>query len=344
MNSKKAVTLQDIATELNISKVSVSKALRDHPDISVETKQLVRETAQKMGYLPNAIARNLSSRESRTIGLVVPKIAHHFFASAIESIYQTAFENNYEIIMTVSQENVENEIIHIQTLLSMRVDGLLISVTEQTKDNAIFEIVKERGIPLVFFDRIIDGLGFSTVATDDEEGAYAAILEVIRAGYQKIAHLAGYDYTSIGHNRSVGYKRAMAENNLPIPDNWVVESGFSEDEGYKGFLKIFRSGKLPEVIFTVTYPVALGVLLAAQETGLSVPDDLQIISFGGSIYNRFVTPSITYIDQPSEEMGRKAVELLLYEIKNRETREEQHLIIPTELVLCDTCKNKTGQN
>jgi len=343
MNSKKAITLQDIAKELNISKVSVSKALRDHPDISKITKQIVRETAQRMGYLPNTLARNLSAQESRTIGLVVPKIAHHFFASAIESIYQTAFENNYEIIMTVSQENVDNEIIHIQTLLSMRVDGLLISVTEQTKDKTIFEIVKARGIPLVFFDRIIDGLGFSTVTTDDEEGSHRAISEVIAAGYKKIAHLAGYDYTSIGHSRTMGFKKAMAEHNLEIPKNWFVEVGFSEDEGYKGFLKIFRSGILPEVIFTVTYPVALGVLLAAQETGISVPDDLQIISFGGSIYNRFVSPSITYVDQPSEEIGRKAVELLLDEIKNREMREEKHIVIPTELVLCDTCKQKTGK-
>jgi LacI family transcriptional regulator len=340
MVPKKAITLKDIADELELSKVSVSKALRDHPDIGLETKQLVRETAERLGYVPNFMARNLSSKQSRTIGLVVPKIAHHFFASAIETIYQTAFENNYEIIMTVSQENVENELIHLQTLLSMQVDGLIISVTEQTKDTAIFETVRKQNIPLVFFDRVFENLGFSTVTADDEQGTYNAITEIIKTGYSKIAHLAGYSYTNIGKKRQSGFKRAMKDNNLEVRNSWIVETGFAEEDGYTGFIKLFRSGELPEVIYTVTYPVALGVILAAQEAGISIPRDLQIVSFGGSIYNRFVAPSISYIDQPSEEIGKRAVELLLDEIKNPEMREEQHLVIPTELVICDTCKKK----
>jgi LacI family transcriptional regulator len=340
MTPKKTITLKDIAEELQISKVSVSKALRDHPDIGPDTKQLVKETAERLGYVPNYIARNLSSQQSNTIGLVVPKIAHHFFASAIETIYQTAFENNYEIIMTVSQENVENELIHLQTLLSMQVDGLLISVTEQTKDTSIFETVKKQNIPLVFFDRVIDGIGFNTVTADDEQGTYTAITEIINTGYTKIAHLAGYSYTNIGKKRQKGFKKAMKDNDLEVRDSWIVETGFAEEDGYKGFMKLFRSGELPEVIYTVTYPVALGVILAAQEAGISIPQDIQIVSFGGSIYNRFVTPSISYIDQPSEEIGRKAVELLLDEIKNPEMREEKHIVIPTELVICDTCKKR----
>ena len=132
----------------------------------------------------------------------------------------------------------------------------------------------------------------------------------------------------------------MKDNNLEVRNSWIVETGFAEEDGYKGFIKLFRSGELPEVIYTVTYPVALGVILAAQEAGISIPRDLQIVSFGGSIYNRFVAPSISYIDQPSEEIGKRAVELLLDEIKNPEMREEQHLVIPTELVICDTCKKK----
>jgi len=340
MTPKKVITLRDIAEELGLSKVSVSKALRDHPDIGSETKRLVKETADRLGYVPNYIARNLSSSQSRTIGLVVPKIAHHFFASAIETIYQTAFENNYEIIMTVSQENVDNELIHLQTLLSMRVDGLLISVTEQTRDKSIFESVKNHGIPLVFFDRVVDGIGFSTVTANDEQGTYDAICEVITSGYTKIAHLAGYSNTNIGRKRLNGFKKAMKDNNLEIPEPWIVETGFAEGDGYKGFMKLFRSGDLPEVIFTVTYPVALGVILAAQEAGISVPNDIQIMSFGGSIYNRFIAPSISYVDQPAEEIGRKATELLLEEIKNPEMREERHIVVPTELVICDTCKKK----
>ena len=342
MTPKKSFNLKDIADHLHLSKDSVSKALRDHPDIEPETKRLIRETAERLGYVPNLFARNLSSRRSKTIGLVVPKIAHHFFASVIESIYQTAMEHHYEIIMTVSQENVENELIHLKTLLSMRVNGLLVSVTEQTKDQTIFETIKKQGMPLVFFDRVIVGLGFSSVTAADEKGSYDAINTIISSGYTKFAHLAGYSYTNIGKNRLNGFKKALQDNGLDMNESWVIETGFSESDGYKGFIKLFRSGNLPEVIFTVTYPVALGVLLAAQEAGISVPDDIQILSFGGSIYNRFLSPSISYIDQPSEEIGKKATELLISEIKNPEMREERHIIAPTELVICDTCLMKQG--
>ncbi|MBN1409075.1 MAG: LacI family DNA-binding transcriptional regulator [Calditrichaceae bacterium] len=339
---KKHVTLQDIANKLNISKVSVSKALRDHPDISTLTKQRITATAQKMGYMPNFIARNLSSRQSNTIGLVVPKIAHHFFASAIEAIYQTAYMNNYEIIMTVSQENAEHEAKHIQTLLSMHVDGLLVSVTEQTKDNTIFDLVKKRGTPLVFFDRVVEGLGFSTVTNDDEKGTYLAIKKIIEAGYTKIAHLAGYGHSNIGYNRRKGFESAAKEGKLKIPNDWIIEGGFAEQDGYDGFMSIQKSANLPEVIFAVTYPVALGIQLAAQETGIKIPDQLEIISFGGSIYNRFGSPSITYIDQPIKELGARAIQLVIDEIKNPDTAQEQHITLPTELIVCETCKKIIG--
>jgi len=229
------VTLKDIAGRLKVSKVTVSKALRDHPDISAEKKDLIRETAQEMGYTPNFLARNLSSRKSNTksntIGLVVPKIAHHFFATAIETIYSIAFDHGYEIMMAVSQEDAYYEQTHINTLLSMRVDGLLVSITEKTRDLKLFNLVKKKKIPLVFFDRVIHNLGFSSVTTDDRGGAYKAVKHAIEAGYTKIAHLAGFSYTNIGKERYIGYEDAMKEHNLPINPEWIIEGGFGEESG-----------------------------------------------------------------------------------------------------------------
>jgi len=337
----KHVTLDDIARKLSLSKVAVSKALRDHPDISEDTKNKVRATAVKLGYVPNYMARNLSSQRSNTLGLVVPKIAHHFFAEAIEAIYETAYENDYEVIMTVSQENADNEIKHIQTLLAMRVDGLLISVTEKTKDLSIFETVQKRNIPLVFFDRVVENLGYSYVTSDDQKGAFEAISYVVSAGYKKIAHVGGYTTTNIGKNRMKGFKKAVQKYNLDIPKQWIVEGGFGETHGYEGFKKIFKSGSLPEVIFTVTYPVALGVILAAEEVGLNIPDDLNIICFGGSSYNHFLKPPLSYVEQPVEDIGKTAVELLIREIKSPDIRGIK-VQIPTELVLCGTCLSKKG--
>ena len=334
------VTLTDIAHRLNVSKVTVSKALRDHPDIGTETKRLVREMARELGYTPNFIARNLSAKSTQTLGLVVPKIAHHFFATAIEAIYSAASESNYEIIMTVSQERAENEVKHIETLLAMRVDGLLVSVTEHTKSTAIFEWVRDKGVPLVFFDRTINGLGFSTVTADDAGGAYLAVHHAIRQGYTKIAHVAGYAYTNVGRKRMAGYQRALREAGLEMRAEWVVKGGFGEQAGHEGFKQIHRSGNLPEIVFAVSYPVALGIYAGIFETNLSIPDDIDVISFGGSHENKFVSPAITCVDQPAEEIGRTATELLLQEIANAAERREQHLVLPTHLIVGDTCVGK----
>ena len=341
MSKIKHITLNDIARELNISKVAVSKALRNHPDISEATKKIVNDTAAKLGYVPNYMARNLSSQRSNTIGLVVPKIAHHFMAEAIESIYETAYENDYEVILTVSQENAENEIKHIQTLLAMRVDGLLISVTEKTADYSIYETVKKHDVPLVFFDRVIESLGFSCVTTTDEQGAFDAVKYLVNAGYKKIAHLGGYSFTNIGKYRMQGFKKAVEQFKLDIPDQWIVEGGFGEQSGYRGFKKIFKSGELPEVVFTVTYPVALGVILAIEEIGLSIPEDINIMCFGGSNYNHFVKPSLSFVRQPVQEMGKKAAELLIRQIKNQQ-QQAVNIQLPTDLVICETCLSKAG--
>jgi LacI family transcriptional regulator, galactose operon repressor len=336
MKPKSQITLTDIAQKLSISKVSVSKALRDHPDISTKLKKRVKETASELGYVPNFMARNLSSKKSNTIGLVVPKIAHHFFAEAIESIYKTAYQNNYEIIMTVSQENEAHEQQHLETLMAMRVDGLLISITEHTKDMAIFEKVLKRGVPLVFFDRVLFGLGFRCVTTDDEQGSYDAISFLAKKGYKNIAHLAGYQNSNIGYHRALGYKNALKKFGLTFLKKWFVVGGFGEADGYRGFKNIMKNGPLPEVVFAVTFPVALGAIVAANELGLSVPGDVDILSFGGSGYNRFMQPALTYMQQPVPEIGKTAIKLLIDEIKNGETG-TQNIKLPTKLVVCDTC-------
>lgn len=340
MTPKKQVTLKDIAARLNISKVTVSKALRDHPDISLETKQRVRDLALKLGYVPDFIARNLSSRRSNTIGLVVPKIAHHFFATAIEAIYETAFQYNYEIIMTVSQESAEREIQHIQTLLSMRVDGLLVSITEETENAKIFEIARQRGVPLVFFDRVIENIGFSCVTGNDFESTFESTRQILKRGYQRIAHLAGSQNTNIGRNRLAGFKKAFEVSGIDLPENWIVEGGFAEADGYQGFQRLQKAGVLPEVIFTVTYPVALGVLLAAEEAGISIPEQLEVISYGGSNYNRFMKPTLSYIDQPVREISQTATQLLLEEIQSPEPAVPKTIELPAKFVLCDTCIKK----
>jgi LacI family transcriptional regulator len=331
------VTLDDIARRLDVSKVTVSKALRGHPDISTETAKKIKKLARELGYSPNYMARNLSSKRSNTIGVVVPKIAHFFFSSVIEAIYDRAFENNYEIILTVSQENADRELRHIQSLLSMRVDGLIISVSQATKDYSIFENVKARGVPLTFMDRVPNIEGFSSVIADDRGGAFAATEQAINIGYKKISHLAGYQHINIGRERYLGFVDAMKQHGIPIKPEWVVYGGFSELDGYRGFGEMYKSGKLPELIFAATVPVALGVYKATEELGLKIPDDIDIIAFGSSGLNQFLSPPMSYVEQPTVGLGEKAFDLTLEHIRQQEQFIPQHIKLPTKLVLCKTC-------
>lgn len=342
MKRRQHVTLSDIADRMNVSKVTVSKALRGHPDISLETARKVKKLARELGYSPNFWARNLSSRKSNTIGVVVPKIAHHFFSSVIESIYNTAFEHKYEIILTVSQENAEREERHLRTLLSMRVDGLIISMSQQTRDFTIFETIREMGLPLTFMDRVIERKGYNTVVADDRAGAFAATEQAINIGYRRLGHLGGYPHTNIGRERHKGFEAALEQYGIPLEPRWIVHGGFSEDDGYRGFMQLYKTGDLPEFIFAVTFPVGLGIYRAAAELGLRIPEDVDIICFGNSGLNHFLAPPMSYVEQPTVDLGRRAMELTLEQIQRRDQFVPQQIKLPTSLVLCKTCIRKVA--
>lgn len=326
------VKLEDIASRLGVSKVTVSKALRNHPDISVETRRKVKELADELGYIPNFLAKNLSSRRSNIIGLVVPKIAHFFFGSIIESIYNEAFKKNYEILLTVSREMAAQERKHILSLLSMKVDGLIVSVTQETQDVEIFELVKKLNVPLVFIDRVPKPDCAPSVTVDDYGGAYTATEYFIKKGYTKIAHIGGFGHVNIGKNRMNGFLSAMNDYKVPLNPKWIVEGGFSEEDGYEGFKKIHTKGQYPQAIIAVTYPVALGIYQAAQELGVTIPGDIQVTCFGNIEYKNKVPSVFNFVHQPAKELGEEAVRLMLNLIENRDHKVNS-VELKTELVI-----------
>ena len=311
----KSVTLQDIADELGLTKVSISKALRDHPDISVDTRNKVKKMARKLGYRPNLVARSLTSSKSRTIGLIIPKIAHHFFASVVESVYKTAFESGYEVIIGVSHEDEELENKHIETMLQMRVDGLLISITENTQTVERFKAVKEMGIDLVFFDRGFKDSGFSYVRTEDRNSAKKGVEYLIEKGFTDISHLAGHDYVEIGKYRKQGYIDALNDAGIEVNPKAIVEGGYSEEAGYHSFKKLLDEYGVPKAMFSVTYPVALGALKYMKEHSID-PNDVTVLTFGKSDFNDYLISPFICIDQPTTSLGEKAVNQLLKEINS----------------------------
>lgn len=345
MKKRSHITLEDIAKRIKVSQVTVSKALRGHPDISEAMKQRVVKVAHELGYSPNIMARNLSARRSNMLGLVVPKIAHYFFASVIEGVYNAAFENNYETILTVSQENTEREKKHLETLVSMRVDGIIISISQETKDIEIFRWIKKMGIPLMFVDRVPEPpiSGFSTVTVDDKEGTFQAIEQAIKIGYRKMALIGGNPEISIGKNRILGFEDALKEYGIVLKKDWIIHGGFGKDDGYHGFKKLCNNGVLPEFIFAVTYPVALGIYEAAKELGIKIPDDIDIICFGDSDVGRFISPALSCVRQPTHELGARAVKIMLETIAEPDVTREHHVILPSQLILRETCVIKRAQ-
>lgn len=309
----KNVRLEDIAKRLNITKVSVSKALRDYPDISVETRRKVKKLAREMGYRPNLQARSLASSKTKTVGVIVPKIAHYFFSPTIEGIYRAAQENGYKVIIGISleDENLQKE--HIESMMDMRVDGLLVSLSEKTTDTEVFENVRQMGIDLVFFDRGITDLGFSYVRVADRIAAKKAVSHLIGLGYRDIAHISGYQASEIGRDRKLGFLDAMGEAGLSVPDSSFVESGFGEEDGYHAMEALLDQRKLPEALFAVTFPVGLGVLQYLQQKNID-PARVQILTFGGSNFNWALKSPFLCSYQPTIELGKKAFSRLLDEM------------------------------
>jgi LacI family transcriptional regulator len=329
------VTLKHIAEEVNKTVVTVSKALRDHPDVSKETRNEIKRVAQKLGYSPNLIARKLSSNSTRSIGLVVPHIAHPFFSESIEEIYDESHRIKYDIVMMITDDDAALEAQHIETLLSLQVDGFLVSVTEKTKGTESFKRILERGKKLVFFDRVIENYGCSCVVCDDFQGTCDLVTFAINNGFTRIGYIAGYRENYIGNQRWLGFESAMKQHNIPIHPEWIVEGGFGQYDGYNGFMKIFHQGNLPQLIVTVTYPTALGVLQGIKEAGLKVPEDIDLVAFGDSVFNQYIRPSLTVSRLKSREIGRCALELLIKAIHSEE-QEYKKVIIPNQLIVNET--------
>jgi LacI family transcriptional regulator len=321
------ITQQDIADRLHVSRITVSKALRDHPDISAEMKERVKKAVEELGYTPNLIAKQLTLQKTFTLGIVIPDLENSFFAYLVDSIVDAAAERNYHIILTVSREKEALERNNIMNLIGMRVDGLLVCVSQQTSDRKIFEYARKVKIPLVFFDRAIKGIGFSFVAFDDRAGTIEALNQLISRGYVHIAHFAGYTNTSIGNERCSGYKEALINNGIPIREDWIIEGGYEIDDGIHAFEQLYATKKLPEIILAVNDRVALGAYKAIRKKGMRIPDDIGIVGYGFSESAHLFSPTLSVINQDPIRMGKLAANLLIDEIQGSTPESHAEILI-----------------
>lgn len=311
----KDITLKEIATTLGISITTVSKALKNYPDVSLKTKNAVTELAQKLHYTPNSFAVNLRTKESKTIGLIMPEVMHHFFSNIINAIIDEAEKNGYLVIILQSNETLELEKKQVELLINKRVDGILISLSNESNYDEHLKEIVNRGIPLVMFDKISKLAKCSKVIIDDQKAAFNAVQHLIDKGCKKIAHIRGPVNPQNAIDRYIGYKKALEKNNITFDPKLVYTcEKVSFEEGYEFAKQILENQPGVDGIFVITDLVAVGVLSYFNEIKIKVPEQIAVIGFSNWFISQVFTPKLSTVDQPSHEMGVSAFNLLLEEM------------------------------
>jgi LacI family transcriptional regulator len=317
----KPATLKDIAEHLGISVTTVSKALKDYPDVSKKTKALVKELAKTLNYKPNAFAVNLRTETSNTIGLIIPEIVHHFFSSVIKGIISQAEKKGYLVIILQSNESYELEKKQIDLLMSKRVDGILISLANGTADFKHLTDVLDQGKPLVMFDKIAKLVNCSKVIIDDRKAAYIATQHLIDTGCKRVAHFRGPLLPQNSIDRFLGYKKALEDNGMTYDPSLVyIFDDMTFEVGEMFAQKILREHPDVDGIFVNTDLVAIGAITEFNRNGVKIPEDISIVGFSNWFMSSAITPSLTTIDQPGFEMGKKAFKQLYKELKAKKKK------------------------
>jgi DNA-binding LacI/PurR family transcriptional regulator len=342
-----AVTIKDIAKALGLSTSTVSRALRDSYEISPETKKLVLEYAEKINYHPNPIALSLKERRSRSIGVIVAEIANSFFSQAIDGIESIAYKNGYNVIISQSRESYDREVINLNFLTSRSIDGLIVSVAAETKDFGNFKELHERGMPIVFFDRIVNEIYTHKVIVDNYQGAYDATRYFIENGYRRIAALANNEVLSITRDRLAGYKAALADQGIKEEESFIKyceHGGLILSEVEQAVTELVGNKTKPDAILALGDKLTTGTLRILKAGKLKVPEDIGLIGFSNSDITELIDPPLSIIKQPAFEMGEIATDLLiqLIESKRPVTDFETKMLAP-QLIIRESAKNKNNK-
>lgn len=339
---KGQVTIKDIAKELNISCSTVSRALKDFPGISPNTRKSVMDLANKYNYRPNAIALSLRNQKTNVIGVIIPETVHFFFSTVISGIEDEAMKEGYNVMICQSNESYEREADSIDALMSARVDGLLVSISRETSDLAHLQKVVDEGVPMVFFDRLVEGMNATSVIVDDYQGAYDAVEHLIEQGCRSIVHLAGPENLIIGRKRKEGYVSALEDNEIPVDESYIVECRYgTQEEAESAMERLLASGKRIDGVFANNDMAALGALKAIKKANLDIPGEIAIVGYSDWQFSSLVHPSISSVSQPGYEMGREAARMMFEEINKKETGKSIIKILDTALIVRDS-SNKVG--
>jgi len=348
-NQMHKLTLKNIAKEIGVSISTVSKALKDNPEISEDTRQKIKAFAKLYNYKPNNIALSLKNRKTKTIGVIIPEIVHYFFTTVISGIEEVANQRGYNVIIGLSNESFQKEVINMEMLANGSIDGFILSVSKETqllKDFHHLEETINQGMPIVMFDRTINEILCDKVIVDDSEGAKNAVLKLIDLGCKDVAIITTEDHVNVGKLRTKGYKMALRSRNISKSNEHILHL---EERLYDPIfikelevviLDFLKLNPTIDGIFAVNEVYALSAIKAAKKLFKEVPKDLKVIGFTDGILSKYATPSLSTMSQHGKILGMKAAELLIRRLESTDVDFPfQTVIVETELIERETTKN-----
>lgn len=323
---KRKITLKDIARELDVSISTVSKALKNSEEIGRDTKDKIQAFAKLYNYKPNNIAISLKNKRTRNIGVIIPDIVHHFFTTVFRGIEQYANTKGYNVIVCVSDESFNKEVINMEMLANGSIDGFIMALAGETQlknDYNHLREITEQGIPLVLFDRVTDEIQCDKVIIDDEVAAYQVVKKLIKAGRKRIALITTEGYLNVSAKRAEGYYRALKEHNLPIDEKLVLQLPYQQKVETKSE-QFFKDNKA-DAVLCVNEIFAVKCMGIVQNLGYRIPEDIAFIGFTDGILSHYSTPTLTSVDQHGEIMGETAAQMLIHKIERDHEIEEEEV-------------------
>ncbi|MDO6492698.1 MULTISPECIES: LacI family DNA-binding transcriptional regulator [unclassified Cellulophaga] len=321
----KHITIKDVAKKLNVSISTVSRAFNNKYDINEETKQRILKTANELGYKPNPIAKKLSQQRSFTVGIIVPEFSNNFFPEVMLGAQEVLLKEGYQALIMQSNHSWEVEKKNVETLVNNMVDGLIISLTSENKNNAYYNNLIKQNIPIVFFNRTVDQIKASKVLFDDYKWAMFATEHLIVQGYKNIIHLEGDKNLTLTKNRLRGFTDAHKKYKLAVGK--IIPCGFKMEDGERVAQEIIDNNEVPRAIFAANDSSAVGAISVFKKNGYSIPKDIAIVGFTESNLAKHTTPTLTSVEQPTNDIGQTAAKLLLEQINTK------GLFVPQTIVL-----------
>ncbi|MCF0057583.1 LacI family DNA-binding transcriptional regulator [Dyadobacter sp. CY356] len=338
------ITIYDIARILEISPATVSRALNNHPAINIKTKLLISEKAHELGYRSNTFASNLRRRSTHTLGVIVPRLNSHFMSAVLAGMEEEANESGYNLLISQSLESEKKEIANAKTMFNSRVDGLLVSVAYDTDSFEHFETFINRGIPILFFDRIIDHPKCSNVVIDNEFAGFEATSHLINQGCTKIMHVTGNLKRNVYSERLKGYQNSLSQNGLLFQDDFVMITDLSQEAGKLVAQKIDEMEVKPDGIFISNDICAVSCMQSLKEKGYIIPDDIAVVGFNNDPISEVIVPNLTTVYYPGKQMGEIAIRSLVNHLKRIQKIDVASKIVLQSKLIVRGSSLKTGKS